>query len=70
MVNAGPFSATYYCGTMDGEIVSWSPKWEQPNLDNILDPNIHHLDDENISKAKLLDIEEARLMLSDDPYFK
>lgn len=70
MVNAGPFSATYYCGTMDGEIVSWSPKWEQPNLDNILDPNIHHLDDENISKAKLLDIEKARLMLTDDPYFK
>lgn len=37
MVNAGPFSATYYCGTMDGEIISWAPKWNKPDLNEIVD---------------------------------
>ena len=37
MVNAGPFTGTYYCGTIDGEIISWSPQWEQPNLEDMVE---------------------------------
>lgn len=70
IVNAGPFSATYLCGTMDGEIISWSPKWEQPNLEQIFDTNVRHLEKNHILTAKSLDLEKAKMMLSNDPYFK
>ncbi|RCK65831.1 DNA excision repair protein ckn1 [Candida viswanathii] len=32
MCNAGPFTARYYCGTVDGEILAFGHVWEQPDL--------------------------------------
>lgn len=36
MVNGGPFSGTYYCGTVDGEIIRWAPAWNKPNLNEVI----------------------------------
>lgn len=69
IVNAGPFSATYFCGTMDGEIISWAPKWEQPDLDRIFDPGVMQIESK-VSTSEILDLEEARRILAEDPYFK
>ena len=35
MCNAGPFTARYYCGTVDGEILSFGHTWEQPDLSKL-----------------------------------
>lgn len=36
MVSASPFLATYYCGTIDGEINVWSPMVKQPVLEDLI----------------------------------
>lgn len=40
MVNAGPFTGTYFCGTIDGEILSWAPQWDQPNLEDMIQEEV------------------------------
>lgn len=35
MCNAGPFTARCYCGTVDGEILSFGHTWEQPDLSKL-----------------------------------
>ncbi|ABN66226.2 WD repeat protein [Scheffersomyces stipitis CBS 6054] len=67
MVNAGPFTGKYYCGTIDGEIIAWSPHWEQPNIEDLVE-DTNEVDVQDVlSKRKLA--EEARRNLEDDPYF-
>lgn len=37
MCNGGPFTATYYCGTIDGEILCWKPFWDIVDPGEIVD---------------------------------
>ncbi|KAI5950082.1 hypothetical protein KGF57_004428 [Candida theae] len=37
MCNGGPFTATYYCGTVDGEILCWKPFWDKIDPEEVLD---------------------------------
>lgn len=66
MIYAGPFSATYFCGTMDGEIVSWSPKYEKPNIDDFLttEPQVS-----NITSERRDYLHDTRSQLMKDPFF-
>ncbi|RLV94177.1 DNA excision repair protein ckn1 [Spathaspora sp. JA1] len=73
MVNAGPFTGTYYCGTMDGEIISWSPNWIKPNLDDIVE--LESSEELNLeSEVDVLDKKKKQsdtlASLYSDPYFK
>lgn len=37
MCNGGPFTATYYCGTVDGEILCWKPFWDTVDPEEVVD---------------------------------
>ena len=37
MCNGGPFTATYYCGTVDGEILCWKPFWDKLDPEDVVD---------------------------------
>lgn len=69
IVSALPFSSTYYCGTMDGEIISWSPKWDNPIVGSLIDTTVPHTTNADMA-AELQELQEARSMLANDPYFK
>ncbi|EGW31495.1 uncharacterized protein SPAPADRAFT_67550 [Spathaspora passalidarum NRRL Y-27907] len=70
MVNAGPFTGTYYCGTMDGEIISWSPNWVKPDANDIIHTDQEmDLDLTDILQKRKQQAEERALLYS-DPYFK
>ncbi|CCE86351.1 Piso0_004835 [Millerozyma farinosa CBS 7064] len=60
MVNAGPFTGTYYCGTMDGEIVTWRPKWERTPVHGFADvDNIKLAEDDREFLANLQKTKES-----------
>lgn len=69
IVNAGPFTATYICGTMDGEILQWAPSWETPDIDDIFDPMPSQVGPEDEARRHQL-AQETRRILESDPYFK
>ncbi|EMG47227.1 ckn1 DNA excision repair protein ckn1 [Candida maltosa Xu316] len=52
MCNAGPFTARYYCGTVDGEILAYGPCWEQPDLSEFQfsDSEVDDEDDEDFDE--------------------
>lgn len=63
MCYAGPSSGTYFCGTMDGEIVTWVPSWPTSydrqaklELKDVLDRS--HL------------VKEANEILANDPFLQ
>lgn len=61
MVNAGPFSGTYFCGTLDGEIISWLPRWKLPKVEDLVD----------VAPVKrTVALQEARERLQNDPFFR
>lgn len=66
MIYSKPFSATYFCGTMDGEIISWSPKYEKENIDDylILDSQIT-----NLNEDKQQTLQDTRSKLLSNPFF-
>ncbi|CUM62750.1 uncharacterized protein PRCAT00000307001 [Priceomyces carsonii] len=72
MVHCGPFLSSFLCGTVDGEIISWSPKWKAPDISSLFyDP----YEDKNARKVASGAIreqleKEARHILETDPYFK
>ncbi|KAK6462233.1 WD40-repeat-containing domain protein [Scheffersomyces coipomensis] len=71
MVSAGPFTGTYFCGTMDGEIISWSPHWDKPNIRDLVDDI--PLEEETIDLDPIktrLDKQEVIDSLGADPFFK
>lgn len=63
MIYKGQFSATYYCGTMDGEIVSWLPKYEKVDIEDFLEAS-----DDPTTKSEEM-IQETRSKLLSDPFF-
>ncbi|KAI5953283.1 hypothetical protein KGF54_002654 [Candida jiufengensis] len=36
MCNGGPFTAKYFAGTNDGEIIQWSPFWEKIDIEDFI----------------------------------
>lgn len=69
IVNAGPFTATYICGTMDGEIITWAPTWDKPDIDDVFEPEFQVHDQEDRTRREEL-AQEARKIIESDPYFK
>lgn len=63
IVYAGPFSATYYCGTMDGEILTWKGQDASPDM-----VDYGRTEQEAVAEHKLEPID--KLALYNDPYFK
>jgi DNA excision repair protein ERCC-8 len=65
MAYAGPFTGTYYCGTMDGEILTWSPHYHKPDIEELMEltqdiiPKLHRTTDE---------IAQSRNALISDPF--
>ncbi|KAF6072441.1 WD domain, G-beta repeat family protein [Candida albicans] len=55
MCNGGPSTAKYFCGTIDGEIISWGPCLDKPDLSELRqqDENNDFDDDEDINERLL-----------------
>ncbi|KAK6455171.1 WD40-repeat-containing domain protein [Scheffersomyces xylosifermentans] len=70
MVSGGPFTGKYFCGTIDGEILSWSPHWEQPSLEEIIEESYEVESTAEDVLGKRLLVQEARRNLESDPYFQ
>lgn len=60
---AGPFSASFFCGTMDGEILTWTGHTPEPDFTHYGEP-----DDVLEEKPQVADVD--RLLLYNDPYFR
>lgn len=60
-----PFSVTYYCGTMDGEIVPWRGERAAPEMVPVGD-----MADEDFGDVGDLRVATNKDDLFDDPYFK
>lgn len=68
MVSAAPFSGTYFCGTMDGEIISWSPSWAVPDIEGNEFESKTSIEYDTERKDQMM--KEAKEMMYNDPYFK
>ncbi|KAI5959594.1 uncharacterized protein KGF55_005238 [Candida pseudojiufengensis] len=53
MCNGGPFTAKYFAGTNDGEIIQWSPFWEHPDLEDLRIESRNENDSEDIDELLL-----------------
>ncbi|KAK6200377.1 WD40-repeat-containing domain protein [Scheffersomyces amazonensis] len=70
MASAGPFTGTYFCGTMDGEILIWSPHWDKPSVKGFLEQaeqTEHDLDLDPLQTYK--ENQEQLKLLEDDKFF-
>ncbi|GEQ72344.1 hypothetical protein JCM33374_g6031 [Metschnikowia sp. JCM 33374] len=71
---AGPYSATYFCGTMDGEIVAWRGQRQTQGYSYVGD--VGHLGAEaSLAHGSMGSLQNdhsdaAKRELFDDPYFK
>lgn len=72
IVHAGPFSATYYCGTMDGEIVAWSGQRKPAEYVLVGRPKTDYerITDGGMVFGKLEKNAGELKKLYDDPYFR
>ena len=69
MVSAGPFTGSLYCGTMDGEILCWSPYHNGPTADQIIDYGYLMSESPDTSKEDTNYIKEEFSKIYRDPYF-
>lgn len=71
---AGPFTGTYFCGTMDGEIISWIPQYQIPPVEKVADFDSQHtssgFDPSSRDLMKETELELERSRLYDDPFFR
>lgn len=66
IVHAGPGTLTYYCGTMDGDIVTWLGELVAEYDDE--DDNLSGSDEDDGAGESILSV--MREALYDDPYFR
>ena len=66
-----PFSATYYCGTMDGEIVSWRGERPSPEFVLVGEDTLGHKNGVDATKKTKNGVSSAmKTDLFNDPFFK
>lgn len=65
MVYAAPYSATYFCGTMDGEIVVWRGSRRAPEMVETYTDSL-----DTVYRGDEDDAGASRAALYDDPYFR
>ncbi|KAI5966063.1 hypothetical protein CANMA_003309 [Candida margitis] len=68
MCNGGPFTATYYCGTIDGEIICWKPFWDSIDPEEVVEleeeGGVSVDADEVLLKRQILALKAQELMKS------